>query len=144
MSHIQLNYAFLLFWSILGDIHNEFLFLDQKVIISEKCTEILGNIFFLSSLKWGKSRGKFWFFKHIFLDQTSKMGEILTKKKILPKVSHIQQNYVFLLFWSILGEIHRELLFLVHKVSISERSTGILRKLVFLYMFDMGQILMKI
>ena len=64
------------------------------------------------------------------------MGEILTKIVFLFKVSHIQQNYGFLLFWSILWEIHRELLFLVKKVTISERCTEILRKFVFLSMFE--------
>ena len=47
-------------------------------------------------------------------------------------MSHILLNYAFLLFWSILGEIHRELFFLDIKVTISETSTDILKKYVFL------------
>ena len=45
------------------------------------------------------------------------------------------QNYAFLLFLSILGEILRELFFLDIKVTISETSTEILWKFVFLTMF---------
>ena len=41
------------------------------------------------------------------------MGEILKKIVFHLKVSHIQLYYALLLFWSILGETHRELLFLV-------------------------------
>ncbi len=36
------------------------------------------------------------------------------------------------------GEIHRELLFLVQKVTISEKSREILRKFVFLNKFEKG------
>ena len=40
---------------------------------------------------------------------------MLTKTVFLHKMSHILLNYAFLLFSSILGEIHRELFFLVKK-----------------------------
>ena len=72
------------------------------------------------------------------------MGVILIKNVFLPKLSHIQLNYVFQLFWIIFGEIHREHLFLDQKVTISERRTEILTKFVFLNMFENGQILRKI
>ena len=52
-------------------------------------------------------------------------------------MSHILLNYDFLLFLRILGEIHREPFFLDIKVTISEKSTEILRKFVFLTMFEM-------
>ena len=39
------------------------------------------------------------------------MGEIKKKIVFQPKVSNIQLNYAFLLFWNIFGEINRELLF---------------------------------
>ena len=42
------------------------------------------------------------------------------------------------------GGIHREIFFLDIKVTISETSTEILRKLVFLNIFEKGQILRKI
>ena len=51
-------------------------------------------------------------------------------------MSHIQLNYAFLFFWRIFGEIHREILFLVKKVTISETSTEILRKVIFLNQFE--------
>ncbi len=72
------------------------------------------------------------------------MGEILKKIVFLPKVSHIRLNYVFLLFCSFFVEIHRELLLLVQKVTISEKSTEILSKFVFLNNFEKGQILRTI
>ncbi len=59
-------------------------------------------------------------------------------------MTHILKNYAFLLFWSIFEEIHRELFFLVKKVTISETSNEILRKFVFLTMFEKEQILRKI
>ena len=40
VSHIQLNCAFLWFWSIFVEIHRELFFLDIKVTISETSTEI--------------------------------------------------------------------------------------------------------
>ena len=51
---------------------------------------------------------------------------------------------LFCFFCSILGEIQRELLFLVRKVTITETSTEIFRKLVVLTMFEKGKILGKI
>ena len=59
-------------------------------------------------------------------------------------MSHTQLNYAFLLFWSILGEIHWKFLFLIKNVTISEKSSEILWTLVFLNKFEKGQILLKI
>ncbi len=59
-------------------------------------------------------------------------------------MSHIQLNYAFLLFWSILGEIYWKLLFLVKKMTISERSSEKIRKFVFLNMFEKEKIQKKI
>ena len=67
------------------------------------------------------------------------MGEILIKTIFFPKVSHIQLNYAFLLFWSFFGEIDRELLFIVQKVTISVKSSEILRKFVFLKELEKGK-----
>ena len=53
-------------------------------------------------------------------------------------MSHIDLNYAFVLFLSIFGEIHRKILFLVKKVTISERSSELLRKFVFLNKFEKG------
>ena len=41
VSHIQLNYAFLMFSTIFGKIHGEFLFLVKKVTIPEKAQKYL-------------------------------------------------------------------------------------------------------
>ena len=101
MSHI-LNYAFVLVWSIFGEIHWKLLFLVKKVTLSVRSSEILRKFVFPKSLKRG-------------IDQTSKRGQILTKSVFLLKVSHIEINYAFVLFWSIFGEIHWKLPFLVKK-----------------------------
>ena len=77
-------------------------------------------------------------FKQLFFFKC-KRGLILTKTVLLHKVSHILLNYVFQLFSSIFGEIHRELFFLDIKVTISQSSTEILRKLVFLTTKERGK-----
>ncbi len=64
------------------------------------------------------------------------MGKILSNFFFLLKLCHIQLNYAFLMFWSILGQIHRELIFLVKNMAISERSSEIPRKFVFLNTFE--------
>ena len=112
LSHIQLNYAFLLFWSIWGEIHRELFFLDIKVTISETRTEILRNLVFLTMFEWGKSWKKFGFVQTTVFDQTSKSGYNFFFYVFVHKLSHILLNYVFLLFWSILREIHREIFIL--------------------------------
>ena len=68
----------------------------------------------------------------------------IKKTVFLLKVSQMLLNYAFLLFWSILGEIHREPFFLDIKVTIAETNTEILRKFVILTMFEKGQILRNI
>ena len=72
------------------------------------------------------------------------MREILTKTCFSPQVSHIQLKFAFLLFWCIYGEIQRELLFLFKIMTISERSSELLRKFVFLNKFEKGKIQRKI
>ena len=129
ISHIQLNYVFLLFWSIFGEIYRELLLLVQKWLT---CTEILRKFVFLNMFEKGQILRKIWICLYNSFDEPSKRGQILTKNDFLPKVSHIQLNYVFRLFWSIFGKIHREFPFLIKKVTLSERSTKILRKLFFL------------
>ena len=143
MSHKQLNCVFLLFWSNFGEIHRELLFLVKKVAISERSTEIIRKFVFLNMFEKGKSWVKLGFVETTIFDQTSKWGQKLTETVFHPKVSHIQLNYAFLLFWSIFGEMHRELLFLVKKVAISERSTETLRKFVFLNMFEKSKSWLK-
>ena len=92
----------------------------------------------------GKPEKNLDLFKQLFLIKQVK-GDKYEQKLFFPnKVSHILLNYAFLLFWSIVGEIYRELFFLDIKVTISETSSEILRKFVFLTMFEKGQILRKI
>ncbi len=116
MSHIQ-NNAFLLFWSIFGEIHWKLLFLAKKVTISERSSEILRIFFSSTSLKRGKSRRKFGYVVKPLFVQSSKTGKILTKTVFFLKMSHIPPNDAFLLFWSIFGLIHWKLLFFVKKVT---------------------------
>ena len=59
-------------------------------------------------------------------------------------MSHIQLIFALLLFWSIFWKFHWKILFLVKKLSLSEGSSEILRKFVFLNKFKKVQILRKI
>ena len=103
ISHIQLNYVFLLFWSILGEIQREILFLVKKNI-SERRIDILTKFIFLNMFENGHILTKIWMCLNKSFDEPSKRWQILTKNAFLPKVSHIQLNYVFRLFWSIYGK----------------------------------------
>ena len=102
------------------------------------------NIFFLNNLKRSKSREKLGFVFNTLFVQSSKIGQLKTKKLFLLKMSPIELNYAFLLFFGLFGEIHRKCLFLVQKVTISEISSEILRRFVFLNKFEKGQIRKKI
>ena len=82
--------------------------------------------------------------KQSFLLKAVKQDKYKQKNILLLKTSNIQLNYPSLLFCSILGEVHWKILFLVKKVTISERITEILRKLIFLNKFEKAQILRKI
>ena len=113
----------MLFWSIFGEIHRKLFFLNIKVTIAETSTEIFKKFIFLTIFERCNYKKK-----NVFLHN----------------VSHILLNYAYLLFWSIFGEIHRELLFLDIKVTIAETSAEIFKKFVFLTMFEKGQILRKI
>ena len=80
-------------------------------------------------------------FKQLFFHQTIKRVQILAKTLFLPKVSHIQCFSVILKHFR--GNSQRTYLF-SPKMTISEKSTEILRKFVFLNKFEKGQILRKI
>ena len=67
MSHILLNYAFLLFLSIFGEIHREPLFLVKKKTFSEKSTEILRIFFFYRVWKGANPEENLDLFKQMFL-----------------------------------------------------------------------------
>ena len=139
MSHTLLNYASLLFCSIFGEIHRELFFIDIKVAISEKRTKIVRNFFFLTMFEWSKILRLIWICLNNRFLINQWRGLILTITVFLHKLGHIQLTYATLLFWSILGEIHRELFFLDIKVTISETWNKTLRKLVFLTIFERGK-----
>ena len=67
MSHILLNYTFLLFLSILGEIHKDLFILVIKVTISDTSTEILRNVFFIPCLKGANTEENLNLFKQLFL-----------------------------------------------------------------------------
>ena len=125
MSHIQLNYAFRLFWSnFRGNSQRTFLFSP----ISEKSTEKLRKCVFLNMFEMGQILRKIWIcLNNFFFIKPKNRGYINKKKVFLFKMSHIQLNYAFRLFWSNFGLIHWKLLFLFQKVTITEKSTEILR-----------------
>ena len=137
MTHIQINYAFLLFWSIFVEIHWKLLFLVQKVTLSERSLEKLGKFVLLNKLEKGQVQRKIWnSCKPSFLYKQSN-GPIVIKTVFPQKMSHKQIIYVFLLFWSIFELIRWKLLF-GQKKNISERNSEIIRKFVFLKKFFKG------
>ena len=60
------------------------------------------KLFFPTSLKRGNSRRKFEFFKKCL--RSNQLKANINKTVFLLKVSHIQHNYAFVLFWSTLGK----------------------------------------
>ena len=133
-----------MFWSILLEIHRELFFLDIKLTILETSTEILRKLFFFTMFEKGQILKKIWIFKsNCFWSNQLKWINV-NKNVFLHKVSHILLNYAFQLFWSIFGEIHWDPFFLGIKLTISETSTEILGKFVFLTIFEKGKFLRKI
>ena len=134
MSHTLLNYAFLLFWSIFGEILWELFFLDINVTIAETSTEKLRNLIFLPCSEGPNSEENLDLFKQLFMIKQVKEDKYY-KTCFLQKVRHIKQNYAFLLFWSIFGEFMENFFFNI-KVTIAETSTEKLSHNVFLTMFE--------
>ena len=127
-----------------GKIHRELFFLIKKSTISEKSNEIIRKLVLLNMFEKVKSWLKLGFVKTTLLDQTSKRGQNLKKKYFLLIVSLMQLNDAFhVVLRHFRWKIHRELLFLVKKVAISEKSTEILKKFVFLNMFQKGKYWLK-
>ena len=111
MSHIQLNYAFLLFGSIFGEIHKELLFLIQKVTISEKRAEILRIFVFLNMFENGQMLRKIRFCLNIVFDKIIKMREILTKTCFSSQIEPYSQTFVFCCFEVFLGKFTENFFF---------------------------------
>ena len=101
VSHIELNYAFLLFWNIFREIQRELLFLVKKWL-SQKRAMKNSEICFFNMFEKGKSWLKLGFVKTTLFDQTSKWGQ--KKKKKIRIISHIQLNYPFQLFEEFSGK----------------------------------------
>ena len=66
MSHIQLNYAFMLFWSIFGLIHWKVLFFVKKNDYIRKEHKNNQNVCFSYKFEKGKILRKFDLFKQLF------------------------------------------------------------------------------
>ena len=143
MRHIQLNYAFLLFWSIFVEISGGKLFLlFKKKAISEMSTEIRRNFVFLNLFEKWQILRKIWICLKTFFDQTIKIVKIITKTFFLLKVIHPHTaKLCFSVVLKHFGKIPRELLFLLKKVTISEKSTEIFRTFVFPNKSEKGHIL---
>ena len=116
MSYIQLNIAFLLFWSILGEFHWKLLFIVKKKNISERGSEIIRKFVFLNKFEKEQIQRKIrisckspFLFKAVILDKYKQ------KNVFLLKMSHTQLNYASLLFRNIFGEIHWKPLFFCQK-----------------------------
>ena len=77
-------------------------------------------------------------FKQLFFYQTSKREQILTKTYFSSQNEPHTAKPCFSVVLKHFGEIHRELLFLVLKETISGKSPEILRKFVFLNKFGKG------
>ena len=125
------TYSFLLFWSIFGEIQWKILFLVKKGTSQKLARKYLEILFFLISLKRGKSWGKFGFVWTTVLNQPEK--ETKSNKNCFPpkKMSHIQLNYPFLLFWSVFWEIHWKLFFLLKKWLSQKEAQKYLESLIF-------------
>ena len=137
MSHKLLNYAFLLFWSIfVGNSQKS-----KKWISQKRALKYLESLFFLPCLK-GANPEEFFLFKQLFFITPVKGDNYLQNLFFSPKWPLL--NYAFVMFSSIFGEIHRELLFLVKKVTIIEMRTEIIWNIFFLPCLLRGEILRKI
>ena len=144
MSHIQLIYAFLSFWSFFREIHWKLLFLIQKLTISVRSSEILRKFVFLNKFEKEEILRKIWLILNNPFCTKQENGTNINKTVFLHKMSHVPPNYAFLMFLSNFGLIHRKILFLVKKVTLSERGSEILTKFVFLNKFEKGQTKRKI
>ncbi len=91
--HIQLNYTFLVLWSIFAEIDWKLLFLGKKRDYLRKKLGNTHNFFFLNKFEKGANPEKFFnLIETTFFGQTSKMGQILTITFFILKMSHVQLN----------------------------------------------------
>ena len=126
------------FETFLGKFTEKFSFYSKNYYLRKNLRNTQKHYFSQQFWKGEKPEENLDLVKTTVFGQRSKLGQLLTKTVYIQKMSHIQLNYAFLLFISIIGLIHSKHPFLVQKVSISERSTKILRKFVFLNKFEKG------
>ena len=63
MSHIQVNYSFVLFWNIFGEIHGNFSFESKKWLSKKEAQNYSESLFFSTSLKRVQIQKKICIFK---------------------------------------------------------------------------------
>ena len=98
ISDIELNYAFLVLWSIFEEINWKPL-LHQIVTVSEWSQELLRKLFFLNKFENGKFLRKIMiWWKHLFWSNQWN-GTNIDENGFLPQMTHILLNYAFLVFW---------------------------------------------
>ena len=108
---------FCCFWSIFGEIHRELFFLDTNVTRSKTITEILRKFVFLTMFEKEQILKKILICLKIFLIKPVKGDKYQQKLFFSTKWTTFWKT-VFLLFWSVFVELHRELLFLDIKLAI--------------------------
>ena len=106
--------------------------------ISEKSTVIPRKFVFLPCLKGANHEEYLDWFKELFLIKPLKGDKYYQKLFISQSEPHTAKLCLSVVLKTF-GEIHRELFFLDIKVTISETSTEILRKFLFLTMFEWGK-----
>ena len=83
MRHIQLNFAFQLFWIIFGENLLKTSLFCQKMTISESRSELLWKLIFLNNFCYGQILMNILFDGKMPFVQTSEIGQILTKKNVI-------------------------------------------------------------
>ena len=139
MWHVQLNYALQLFWIVFGKYLLKSSLFNQK---SDYLRKKLRN-----TQKFCISHNRFYWEQilRIFFDWNNpfcfnpRNRTNITKAVHLLKMSHIQLNSAFLLFWIIFGEKLLKTSLFSKKVIISERSWELIWRLVFLNNICYGQ-----
>ena len=113
-----------MFWSIFMEIHWKLLF------TSESSSEILRKFIFSQQVrKVANPEENLDLFKQLFLIKAVKVDKC--NKNCFSPQNEPQLNYAFVFFVAFLGKIYWKLLFLVKKVTISERSSEKRLKFVF-------------
>ena len=84
MSHIQLNYALLLFWSIFWLIHWKILFFVKKVTLRKKHRNTQ-KVFFLNKCEKGQILRKIWISLNKFFWSKQYMGTNINKHCFSPQ-----------------------------------------------------------